>query len=507
MLRQALVHVAGILLSVVLVASPAWADRADDTITVTAPWKIGAMTPPATGAVMQRMGLTEPLTQPGENGRIEGLLAESWTADDDLTVWRFRLRSGVRFHDGAPLTAEAVAMNLNRFKDESALRKAPVKTISFEGDEVVVELDRPFAPLPAYLAHWSTGILAPASLVDNAKTVSGTGFYKLAGRNANQELVLETNDDYWGAKPEIDHARYVYAPEAATRLAMLRAGEAELAFGLKANAAAGGARDGFEIRSEATPRVRALKINVGIEPFSDLRVRKAISSAIDREGIAAALLDNRKTAATQLLPPSVADWHQSDLAPFAHDPALARTLLEEAGWGMGPDNVLQKNGTPFEVELLAYDARPELPEIATAVQAQLAEIGIKVTIKPVDWTAIPARHDDKTLEMAMVSDGFAYIPNPIGALAENYTQGGATWGTLDWHSEDFDRLVDSYQATSDEGSQEAIRRRMMEIVHDELPIITITWYDETFAISDAIKGFVFDPFEMRYGLNRVSWSQ
>lgn len=496
---------AAIVLCASLVSPPALADRSDDTVTVAAPWKIGVLTPAATGTVLQRMGVTEPLTRPDEDGTIVGLLAEDWTADETLTTWRFRIRPGVVFHDGTPLTAEVVARNLAAFADESALRRAPVESIESDGDAVVIRLSRPFAPLPAHLAHWSTGILSAAVLDDgDAVQPVGTGYYRVVGQDGSQSLSLEAFPDYWGERPSIGHARYVFAADDATRLAMVEAGEAELAFDLDAFAAAA-AGSQVTVQSEETARIRALKLNVGQAPFDDLRVRQAISLAIDRDGIAAALLGNPGIAATQLMPAAVAGWYRPDLAPFAHDPAAARALLAEAGWSPGSGGVLERDGEPFSVELLTYDAR-QLREVATAVQAQLAEIGIEATIANVDWTAIPARHDDRTLEMAMVSDNFAYVPDPIGALAQNFTGGGGPWGALDWHDAEFEGLVEAYQATSDGADQAAQRARMMEIVHADLPLVTITWYDATYALSPEIDGFAFDPYEMRYGLNRVRWS-
>lgn len=496
---------AAIVLCAAFASPPALADRADDTVTVVAPWQIGMLTPAASGTVLQRMGVTEPLTRPDGDGTIVGLLAEDWTADETLTTWRFRIRPGVVFHDGTPLTAEGVARNLAAFAAESALRRAPVDAIESDGDVVVIRLSRPFAPLPAHLAHWSTGILSPAVLDEgDAVQPVGTGYYRVVGQDGSQSLSLEAFADYWGERPSIRQARYVFAADDATRLAMVEAGEAELAFDLDAFAApAAGSQ--VTVHSEETARIRALKLNVGQAPFDDLRVRQAISLAIDRDGIATALLGNPDIAATQLMPAAVAGWHRPDLAPFAHDPAAARALLAEAGWSPGPDGVLVRDGEPFSVELLTYDAR-QLREVATAVQAQLAGIGIEAVIANVDWTAIPARHDDRSLEMAMVSDTFSYVPDPIGALAQNFTGGGGPWGALDWHDAEFEGLVEAYQATSAESGQAAQRERMMEIVHAELPLVTITWYDFTYALSPEIDGFVFDPYEMRYGLNRVRWS-
>lgn len=489
-------------------ATAALADAENTTLTVAAPWQITALDPASSGTVLTRMGVTEPLTQPDPGGEIAPLLAESWSANDDLTVWRFVLRSGVEFHDGTPLTAETVAANLTRFQDASALSQAPIETISADGNEIVVTLSRTFAPLPAYLSHWSTGIVSAATLAqEEPSELHGTGYYRIVEQDGASGLSLEAFDGYWDDRPGIEQAEYLHVPDAGTRYAMVRSGEAELAFGLVANAVdAPTASDRFSIVIAPTPRIRALKINVASEPFSDLRVRRALNMAIDREGIASALLASPDTAATQLLPSVVAAWHQPNLPSFTYDPAAARALLEDAGWSAGDDGVLERDGVDLAFEILAYNARPELPAIAAAVQAQYAEVGVRGEIVNVEWTAIPARHDDGTLETAVVSDGFGYIPEPIGAIARNFTDGGGAWGSMGWQNAEFDALVAEYEATNDPDAQARLRQDMMTILHEELPLITITWYDETYAISHDIEGFTFDTFEMRYGLNAVTWA-
>lgn len=486
----------------------AFANQENDVLTVAAPWKITSLEPTASGTVLQRMGVTEPLTQPDENGQIIGLLADDWHANEDLTVWRFSLKPGVVFHDGSPLTAEIVAANLKKYSDASALRRAPIETISANEGEVVIELSRPFAPLPAYLSHWSTGIVSGATLALQEPTqLHGTGYYKLVEQDGSKGLTLAAFEDYWGKKPQIGDAVYLHVADAGTRYAMVRSGEAELAFGLKANALElPDATADHSVVIEPTPRIRALKLNVGMEPFSDVRIRRALSMAVDRKGIASALLASPDTAATQLLPAVVRTWYQDNLPAFAYDPEAAKSLLADAGWTPGADGILEKDGADLEFEILAYSARPELPEIAAAVQAQFSDIGVKANISNVEWTAIPARHDDKTLETAIVSDGFSYIPEPIGAIARNFTDGGGPWGSMAWHNEAFEKLVDDYQSVADESTRAELRKEMMEILHAEVPLITITWYDETYAISRDIEGFEFDSFEMRYGLNDVTWS-
>ena len=499
--------IAGHILSLPLV-DVALAGPGDDTLRIAAPWEVSALTPSA-GTALQRMGVTETLTQPGENGGITGLLATDWSASDDLTEWRFVIREDVVFHDGSPLTAETVAANLSRFLEENALRVAPIIEIRAEGRELVIELERPFSPVPAYLSDWSTGILSASNLEEETVVIPfGTGYYTVLDASDPSVLRLNVNEDYWGDAPEIARAEYHFVPDAQTRQAMVAAGEVELAFGLPANAVRTlGSADGLEVYVQSLPRIRALKLNAGISPYDEIEVRRAISLAIDRRGIADAILDNPNSAATQLIPPTLEGWHAPDLEAFAYDPERAVLLLEEAGWTRGEDGVLARDGERFEMELRTYDSRPELPLIGVAVQNMLRQIGIDVSIRRGDWSVISDGHADGTLEAGIVSDTFVYVPDPIGAMAENFYRDGGDWGSMNWNNAEFDDLVETYERTTDPEMLADLRYRMIEMIHAQQPLVTITWYDETYAVSDDVVGFDYDVYELRYGLNRLSWAE
>ncbi|MEO1223085.1 MAG: ABC transporter substrate-binding protein [Pseudomonadota bacterium] len=480
----------------------------DDTVRIAAPWDISALTPSA-GTALQRMGVTETLTRPGPDGEIAGLLATDWSASEDLTEWRFTIRDDVVFHDGTALTADVAAANLSTFRAENALRDAPISGIRAEGDQVVIQLERPFSPVPAYLSDWSTGIVAAANLEDDAVlTPFGTGYYRVEDVSDPNVMRLVINEDYWGDLPNISRAEYHFVPDVQARQAMIAAGEIEFAFGLPANAVQllGGA-DNLSVDVQSLPRIRALKLNAAMPPYDELDVRRAISLAIDRRGIAGAIVGNPEAAATQLIPPTLAGWHDTALAPFEYDPQQAVALLQGAGWARGDDGVLVRDGERFEMELRTYDSRPELPLIGVAVQEMLRDIGIDVSIRQGDWSVISDGHADGSLEAGIISDTFVYVPDPIGAMAENFYQDGGDWGSMNWHNADFDALVEAYQRTADSGALGDMRRQMIEMIHAEMPLITITWYDEVYAVSDAIDGFEFDVYELRYGLDRLTWTE
>lgn len=482
------------------------ANPTDDTIRIASPWKIGELKPSA-GTALSRTGVTETLTMPTKAGDIVGLLAESWSASDDLTVWRFKIRTGVVFHDGSPLTANTVAANLKKFREESSLRTAPINQITVENDEVVITLNRSYSILPAVLADWNTGIIAAANLTgESMGSVFGTGPYKVANASDPSVLQLSANADYWGTIPTISKVEYLFVPDAQARQAMAQAGEVEFAFSLPVTAMKMLTNaDNLTVNIQDIPRVRALKLNGAHKPLDEVAVRQAISYAIDRAGIAKSIVGNPDTAATQLFPTSLPAWHDASLPPFAYDPNKATELLAGAGFKAGGDGILVRDGERFTMEMRTYDSRPELPVIGVAIQDMLKQVGIEVTIKQGDWTIISDGHTDGTLEAGMVSDSFVYVPDPIGALAENFYQSGGFWGSMNWNNATFDAMVETYQKTIDSEQLVKLRKEMVALIHQEQPMITVTWYDDIYTVSNTISNFTFDVYERDFGLNRLTW--
>ena len=218
-----------------------------------------------------------------------------------------------------------------------------MESIERDGNAVVIRLSRPFAPLPAQSGTLEHRKSFPPRFWDDGDAVQPIGHRILPGgsvRTAASHYRWRHFPTTGASGRRSGTPATVFAADDATRLAMVEAGEAELAFELDAFAAAA-AGSQVTVQSEETARIRALKLNVGQAPFDDLRVRQAISLAIDRDGIATALLGNPGIAATQLMPAAVAGWYRPDLAPFAHDPAAARALLAEAGWSPGSGGVLE----------------------------------------------------------------------------------------------------------------------------------------------------------------------
>ncbi|QGG91650.1 ABC transporter substrate-binding protein [Agrobacterium sp. MA01] len=482
----------------------------DGVVDIVAPFEIGGLDPSKSGDIFLRMGIVETLVEADKDGNPVPALAKSWTVSDDGLSWRFELQSGVRFQDGTALTAEAVASALRTAKDKAGLlSKAPIADIKAEGEgTVVVSLTKPFVPLLAFLAESRAQILAPASYEGaDVKAIIGTGPFKLTKIEPPQSLAVERFADYWGNRPEIEKATYLSVSRAETRALMAESGDADYVFNLDpASRTRLSKSDKVVLQSVSIPRSVLLKVNAGHPFLADVKAREALSLAIDREGLAVAIL-RYPAAATQLFPPSLKIWHDADLAPLGYDVDKAKALLAELGWTAGDDGILVKDGKPFALTLTTYPDRPELPLIAAVLQDQLKEIGVALTINSTNSSEIPAKHQDGSLELALMARNFALVPDPIGTMLSDYGPGGGDWGAMNWTNAGFEKALDDLTRVADPAEGETLRHQAVAAIQADLPVIPIAWYQQTVAFSPKLEGATIDPFERTFGLETMRWAK
>lgn len=491
--------------------NPAAAQRGEAVLRVVAPWEYTSDDPADTGYIHTRTGVGETLVGVRPDGTLVGQVAERWAVDPDRLTWRFRIRSGAAFHDGTPVTPEAVAASLGRSFVGESLSTVPLTGVEVEGGDVVIRTKTPFAPLPAFLVDYAGIILAPAAfgLDGKVRAIIATGPYRLLKAEGSTVLDLERFDGYWGTKAAIGLVRYTAVPNGDTRGNIAVAGDADLVFTVAPQAVPRiNAAGQMNVQSLTIPRLRVIAFNLGLPQFADVRVRRAVSLGIDRAGIAAGILRHPASAATQLLPPVLAGWHNPVLSPLRTDPAAARSLLDEAGWVPGSDGTRVKNGVRLTARMLVPANRPELPVMATAIQAQLRTIGMDVTIEATQPSAIPDRVRDGTMQMTLIARTYVNVPDPIATIIPDFTRGrGSVWGTLNWPGADRMRvLTDEYVACFDDGRRAVLRREITALIHEELPVVPVSWFEHTVAVSSRVRGVVVDPFETRYNLDRVTWA-
>ncbi len=386
----------------------------------------------------------------------------------------------------------------------------PIETITADGERAVVfKLKTPFASLPAFVANYTTIILAPSSYDAAGKTVAivGTGPFKITSLTPPLKLEVARNDGWWGGKVAIGAASYLAAGQGETRALMADSGEADIVISILPVSVDRLKRNpNLDIKVTTVPRTRMMKLNAGGPFFSDVRVRRALDLALDRTGMARAILRNPDMAANQLFPPTLTNWHVGGLAAPARDVAAAKRLLAEAGWNPGSDGILEKDGRRFSVTVRTFSSWPELPPLATAIQAQLKDIGIDLKVSVGNSSEIVAGHRDGSLDLGLSSRNFSLVPDPFGTMLEDYGPKGGDSGAMGWSNDEMQTLFQKLSTSADPEIRGPAQQRIAQILRDELPVIPVSWVELALAANKRVTGVKLDPFELSYHLSSVRWA-
>ena len=447
----------------------------------------------ATDAVSHRLTqlLYAPLVQSDARGDFVPDLAERWEFPDDRTVV-FTLRRGVRFHHGREVTSADVQYTFDSIRDP-ALRSPlagslePVAAIETpDPHRVIFRLKAPYAP---FLGAVGVGIV-PRDLAaaghDLVRNPVGAGPFRFARWVPHERIELVANPEYFGGRPALARLVLRVIPDSTTRLLELQRGGVDLLVG--------------GLPPEAFPRLSTLPnltvleaesnsvsyigFNLEDPALKDVRVRRAIAHAVDRQAIMDGLLLGRGVLATGLLPPG--HWaYAPDVARYPYDPERARRLLAEA---LGPDRA----GRPLR---LTYKTGAlELSKaIGEVLQEQLAAVNIRLDIRSYEWGTFYA--DIKNQNFQLYALGWIGIADPdiyyyafhsaslppVGANRNRYRNPAV------------DRLLDLGRATLDREARRAIYRRVQQIVAEDLPYLTL-WHGRIVAAHRPhVRGFRLYP--------------
>jgi peptide/nickel transport system substrate-binding protein len=341
-------------------------------------------------------GLTRfDLDQSGKTPAVEPDLATSWTTSPDQKTWTFHLRKGVKFHDGTPFDADAVIFNLDRYLNpKSPAYYAPVAGyagLSLAGISGYKKLDnytvrittgRPIAYLPSNLTMVFMASPTAVKKYGNQGFDThpvGTGPFEFGSLIRGQELTLLANSDYWRGAPKLRKLVLRPVPDAASRTAALRAGEVNWIEYPTPDDVPGLRKQGFRVPVNSYDHIWTWILDTKRKPWNDVRVRRAVNYAIDRQTMASKLLYNTADPAYQFAPRANSGYRASNNT-YSYDPAKARKLLAEAGYPHG-----------FTVTV-AYptsgsgNMEPNL--MNQELQGDLARVGIKVKLAPVEWATL-----------------------------------------------------------------------------------------------------------------------
>lgn len=433
----------------------------------------------------------EGLLMTDKNMEYKPALATEWKQVDDLT-WEFKLRQGVKFHDGTPFTAEAVKKTMERALDPKvnsprASNFSMVKEVKAVDDNTVqFILSYPYAPLLSILASTEGSILSPKAIAEQADKLSknpiGTGPFKFQSWTPGQEMVLVKNDSYWGEIPKVDKVVYKVVPEDTTRVAMVESGEVQISDQLPVT-------ELDRVKNSTTMTlarteglgVEYIGFNVKKKPFDDVRVRQAFSYAIEKDSIIKGVYNGVGSKAISALSPKMIGFN-SNLAEYTYNINKAKELLAEAGFPNG-----------FKTSIVTDD-RKERINLAEVVQSQLKGIGIDLEIKVMEYGAY--------LDITGKGEHNLFIGgwgNATGDADYNqynvfHSSSHGSKGNLAFYTNaEVDKLIEDGRREKDVEKRKAIYAKVQDIEMKESPLIPIRTIDHIAVTAKNVKGFSLNP--------------
>lgn len=421
---------------------------------------------------------------------IQPELARTWQAERDGHRYVFQLQAGVKFQDGTEFDAAAVKWNIERRLDPkvNSTQRPQLEPI-IESVEVIgphavaMNLRSPYPPLLAALADRAGFMVSPAAAQkygdDFGRNPVGTGAFLFESWQQGVGVTLKRNPAYWEAGlPHWD--KVVFSDVANTNLGIQRllANEADYVDTLSADDLRQIRRnDRLRVEKSKIGRWYTLQYHYDKPPFNDIRLRKAIAYAIDRDRINALTMGGQATISNGPIPEGVW-WSSPDTIVYNHDPAKAKELLKEAG--IAPGTKLT----------LSAPENAVLRKLVQLVVEQLGEVGLDVRLEPVAQSEWYARVVQKAINFTPMR--WTQLADPDGMIYVLLDSHGYA-NTTGYHNADVDRLLEAARQTLDQDKRKAMYAEAKEKVMQDLPYIPIYFSAEYAAIEKSVGGFAWNP--------------
>jgi peptide/nickel transport system substrate-binding protein len=417
------------------------------------------------------------------DGKLQPGLATEWKLSAP-TTWTFRLRPGVKWHNGDPFSAADAKWSLERTYDPNA--KTLVRTVFTSIDRIetpnplalVVHTKKPDPLLPARLAFYG-GQIVPKRYLEqvgadafNQKPV-GTGPVRVASWTKDDRVVLEANPDYWGGRIDVDRVVFRSIPEVAARIAALLKGEIDLMVQLPpdhAERVAG--HPATRVVGALYAGLYVLAVNSKVPPLDNPLVKQALALGIDRELIVKELWRGRGIVPSG--PIAKGDnHHDGALPPLAYDPKEARERLRKAGY----------RGEEIVIETTAGNMANDKP-MAEAVVAMWRDVGINAKVEVIEFSVRAQKNREKTFKGLWWSDPTSTLADPDGMMWRLLGPGG----TQDyWRHPRFDELGDAARFSVDEKFRGEAYREMTRIFLEHFPWIPIIQPYEDYGVQKHVE--------------------
>lgn len=415
-------------------------------------------------------------------------IAESWDQISE-TSYKFKIKEGIKFHNGEVLTAEDVKFSLDRAVASSYVSYIVnfISDVEVEDEyTVIVNTFEPYAPILMNLAHPSAAIVCKSVVEadpDSLKTKPiGSGPYKFVEWKQGDSVKLEAFEDYYLGAPLTKNLVMRVIPENAQRSIALETGEIDIAYDLSVNDIDKvKANDKLDVLTTNTSSVTYVSFNVEKAPFNDIRVRQAFAHAIDKELIIETLLYGQGSVANSVIS-EVVFGGVKDLEGLGYDPELAKELLKEAG---------VKEGTEFTIVVNDNQLRIETCQV---LQGFLNDVGIKLKIEVLEFGSLIEKTTKKQHELAF----FAWVTSTSDADYTYYplfhsSMHGAPGNRSFYNNPEVNKLIEAGRTNVNYDERAKIYKEIAEVLAEEVPSLPLFFQNMSVGVNKDVEGFEINP--------------
>ena len=425
----------------------------------------------------------EGLMKPTPEGDLTPAIASDYKVSEDRLTYTFTLRDGVKFHNGDTVTAEDVVYSIQRCAAATETGIVPVEAFSnitdiqaLDTSTVTITLAQPDNE---FLSYMTTAIL-PADYDQQDTAPVGTGPFKFVSRTAQDSIVLEKFDDYWGTPAQLDQVTFKIIENADSLLMSLQSGAIDLCAHLTSTQVAQLGED-FNVAEGTMNLVQALYLNNDVAPFDNELVRQALCYAIDKQAIIDLAFDGYGSPIGSSMYPAFGKYFDESLTDYyPHDTEKAKELLAQAGY---PDGFSMTITVPSNY-------KPHMDTAQVLVQ-QLAEVGITAEIQAVEWESwVSDAYTNRQFQSTVV--GVDASNMTARALLERFTS-TADNNFINYSNADYDALFAQAQATADDAEQTALYKEMEKNLTEHAANVYIQDLADLVAVRKGLEGVTFYP--------------
>lgn len=442
--------------------------------------------------------LTDSLLDYDHEMRLVPRVAESYEISDDLKRIAFKLRDGVRWHDGRPVTAEDVVFTVEQVRDAAVENRTFGS--EFDALESVIALDnrtveaRYSQMTPDVLEGWRVPLIPRhlaqpgAALLTGefARHPVGCGPFRFLDARPDESIRLAANPDYWDGAPALERLEFRIYPDLRTGYHALLAGDVDLIV----------ASHDMWVQAQGNPELEGFMYtklavfhtgwNMRRPFFAEAGVRRAMLLALDRQKFIDSVVRGGALRGVTSFPPGM-PWSDRSLLPLDYDPERARQLLDEAGWvDRDGDGVRERDGRSFEFKLMITASSMALNDQVAVWQTQSwSEIGIKAEIEKFDWPTFRQRRQDGEFDAALASISFSASPDQYSLYHSSQGDAFNFWGLSD---PELDRLLTAARATWEVGERYRLYQAIQRRLHELQPIASLFHFSTPVLHRRGLKG-------------------